>query len=151
MRETLLGAVIGLARATENNEDLITEKTDQILTDGLIASLPDSDYSDSFLEDLYNKVMTEKWRIIPSCFTCASPCGRTDNYNMQDLSFMDPSLRDMKLKLLSGIQQLAANTNRSKEATAYLYKALILFGIYWDEEGMVPILEDLEKMIQKNR
>lgn len=151
MREKLLGAVIGLARATENNEELITEKTDQILTDGLLASLPDSDYTDSALEDLYNNVMDEKWRIIPSCFTCASPCGRTDNYNMQDLSFMDDSLRDMKLKLLSGIQQLAANPKRSKEATEYLYKALILFGIFWDEEGMVPILNDLEKMLQKNR
>jgi hypothetical protein len=72
-------------------------------------------------------------------------------YNMQDLSFMDASLRDMKAKLLSGIQQLAANPNRSKEATEYLYKALILFGIFWDEEGMVPILNDLEKMTQKNR
>ena len=151
MREKLLGAVIGLARATENNEDLITEKTDMILTDALIASLPDSDYTDSALEDLYNNVMAEKWRIIPSCFTCASPCGRTDNYDMHDLSFMDSALRDMKEKLLSGIQQLAANPKRSKETTEYLYKALILFGIFWDEEGMVPILNDLEKMTQKNR
>ena len=151
MREKLLGAVIGLARATENNEDLITEKTDMILTAALIASLPDSDYTDSALEDLYNNVMAEKWRIIPSCFTCASPCGRTDNYDMHDLSFMDSALRDMKEKLLSGIQQLAANPKRSKETTEYLYKALILFGIFWDEEGMVPILNDLEKMTQKNR
>ena len=89
MREKLLGAVIGLARATENNEDLITEKTDQLLTDALVASLPDSNYTDSALEDLYYNVMSEKWRIIPSCFTCASPCGRTDNYDMHDLSFMD--------------------------------------------------------------
>lgn len=151
MKEKLLGAVIGLARATENNEDLITETTDNLLTEGLIASMPDSSYTEDNLNELYKNVMAEKQRIIPSCFTCAFPCGRTDNYNMQELWDMDKPLRELKLKLLLGIQYLAMNQERSKEATAYLYKALILFGIYWDEEGMVPILEDLEKMMQKNR
>ncbi len=151
MKEKLLGAVIGLARATENNEDLITKRTDKLLTDGLIASLPSSDCSENDLEALYEDIMAEKQRIIPSCFTCAFPCGRTDNYNMQEVWDMDESLRQLKLKLLLGIQYLAMNQDRSEEATQYLYKALILFGIYWDEDGMKPILEDLDKMIQKNR
>ncbi len=151
MKEKLLGAVIGLARATENNEDLITENTDKLLTEGLIASLPSSDYSEKDLENLYKNIMTEKQRIIPSCFTCAFPCGRTDNYNMQEVWDMDENLRSLKLKLLLGIQYLAMNQNRSKETTQYLYKALILFGIYWDEDGMVPILDELDMMMQKNR
>ncbi len=151
MKEKLLGAVIGLARATENNEDLITSNTDKLLVEGLIASLPNSDCSDADLESLYTNIMTEKQRIIPSCFTCAFPCGRTDNYNMQELWDMDENLRALKLKLLLGIQYLAMAENRSAEATQYLYKALILFGIYWDEEGMVPILDDLDNMLQKNR
>ena len=151
MKEKLLGAVIGLARATENNEDLITDNTNKLLTEGLIASLPSSDCSEGYLIKLYSDVMLEKQRIIPSCFTCAFPCGRTDNYDMQELWDMDEALRELKLKLLLGIQYLALNQNRSEEATQYLYKALILFGIYWDEDGMKPILEELDKMIQKNR
>ena len=151
MKEKLLGAVIGLARATENNEDLITNKTHKILTEGLIASLPDSKYSENDLVILYAKIMAEKERIIPSCFTCAFPCGRTDNYDMKELWNMDERLRELKLKLLLGIQYLAMNEDRTEETTLYLYKALILFGIYWDEDGMIPILDELEMMIQKNR
>lgn len=151
MKEKLLGAVIGLARATENNEDLITNKTHKILTEGLIASLPESKYSENDLVILYAKIMAEKERIIPSCFTCAFPCGRTDNYDMKELWNMEKSLREKKLKLLLGIQYLAMNEDRTEETTLYLYKALILFGIYWDEDGMIPILDELEMMIQKNR
>ncbi len=151
MKEKLLGAVIGLARATENNEDLITNKTHKILTEGLIASLPESEYSENDLVILYAKIMAEKERIIPSCFTCAFPCGRTDNYDMKELWNMDEKLRELKLKLLLGIQYLAMNENRTEETNLYLYKALILFGIYWDEDGMIPILDELETMIQKNR
>ena len=120
MKEKLLGAVIGLARATENNEDLITNKTHKILTEGLIASLPDSKYSENDLVILYAKIMAEKERIIPSCFTCAFPCGRTDNYDMKELWNMDERLRELKLKLLLGIQYLAMNEDRTEETTLYL-------------------------------
>lgn len=149
MKDKLLGAVIGLARATENNEELITEVTDSVLAEGLVATLSESTCSDSELEEIYNRVMSEKQRIIPSCFTCAFPCGRTDNYNMQELYAMDTELRSLKTQLLTGIQTLANKPNRDSETNVYLYKALILFGIYWDEDGMIPILENLNKMMKK--
>ena len=149
MKDKLLGAVIGLARATENNEELITEVTDSVLAEGLVATLSDSTCSDSELEEIYNRIMAEKQRIIPSCFTCAFPCGRTDNYNMQELYDMDTELRSLKIQLLTGIQTLANKPNRDSETNAYLYKALILFGIYWDEDGMIPILEKLNKILEK--
>lgn len=149
MTNKLLGAVIGLARATENNEELITDTTDAILAEGLVATLPESALSDDELEQIYQKVMAEKQRIIPSCFTCAFPCGRTDNYNMQELYDMDDTLRSLKTKLLSGVQTLASKSNCDKATTLYLYKALILFGIYWDEDGMLPILDELEKVMSK--
>ena len=149
MKDKLLGAVIGLARATENNEELITEVTDSVLAEGLVATLSDSTYSDSELEEIYNRIMAEKQRIIPSCFTCAFPCGRTDNYNMQELYAMDTELRSLKTQLLTGIQTLANKPNRDAETNTYLYKALILFGIYWDEDGMIPILENLNKIMEK--
>ena len=149
MKDKLLGAVIGLARATENNEELITEVTDSVLAEGLVATLSDSTCSDSELEEIYNRIMAEKQRIIPSCFTCAFPCGRTDNYNMQELYAMDTELRSLKTQLLTGIQTLANKPNRDAETNTYLYKALILFGIYWDEDGMIPILENLNKIMEK--
>lgn len=150
MKEKLLGALIGLARATEGNEELITADTDKIMLEGLTATLPDSTLSDEALEHLYDQVMLEKQRIIPSCFTCTTPCGRTDNYNMQELWDMDEDIRSLKLTLLSGVQNLALRKKLDKDTTLYIYKALILFGIYWDVEGMVPILKELEDVICRN-
>ncbi len=150
MKEKLLGALIGLARATEGNEDLITEETDRILSEGLIATLPDTIYSVDHLKELYNRVMLEKQRIIPSCFTCTTPCGRTDNYDIQELWNMEDEVRSLKLVLLSGVQYLASSKSIDHDTTLFLYKALILFGIYWDVDGLVPILKELGDMIHKN-
>ena len=42
MRDKLLGALIGLARATEGNEELLTDVTHQVVKEGLIAVIPTS-------------------------------------------------------------------------------------------------------------
>lgn len=153
MRDKLIGALIGLARATEGNEELIAENTDKILLEGLIATMPNSSYSDEMFQDVYERVMTEKRRIIPSCFECAYPCGRNNNYDMQELWDSDEDIRALKFLILSGTQTLATYINTlehaDEEATRFLYKALIMLGIYWDVDGLIPILTELGNVTLK--
>lgn len=153
MRDKLIGALIGLARATEGNEELITQTTDKILLEGLIATIATSKLNEDELSSVYERVMAEKKRIIPSCFECAYPCGRNNNYDMQELWDSDEDIRALKVLILSGTQTLATYINTlehtDEETTRFLYKALIMIGIYWDVDGLIPILVELGSIIRK--
>ncbi|MBR6684279.1 MAG: hydroxylamine reductase, partial [Firmicutes bacterium] len=76
LRAELFGALIGLSRATFGNEDLITPSTFAVVVEGLSSGELDADQ----ISDLIRRVNEEKYKLVPSCFYCSSPCGRTSNY-----------------------------------------------------------------------
>ena len=72
-RDTLLGALVGLARATTNEPN--TDDTDEVLNAGLrLAAQPDA--PEERLQRMLAIVQTEQHRVAPGCATCAMPCGR---------------------------------------------------------------------------
>ena len=74
-RDTLLGALVGLARSTVNEPK--TEDTDRILAAGLrLAADPEA--AESILLRMTDIVEAEKHRVAPNCAACAMPCGKFD-------------------------------------------------------------------------
>ena len=81
-RDTLLGALVGLARSTVNEPK--TEDTDRVLASGLrLAADPNA--AEDALRRMYHIVETEKHRVAPNCATCTMRCGNTDNYDLARL------------------------------------------------------------------
>ena len=81
-RDTLLGALVGLARSTVNEPK--TEDTDRILAAGLrLAADPEA--VESALLRMTDIVEAEKHRVAPNCAACAMPCGNTSNYDLARL------------------------------------------------------------------
>ena len=76
LQRKLVCALIGLVRAVEGNEHLLTPHTDFLLIKGLLFSKPGEVKPDA-VRYLLEEVAAEKKRIIPNCFLCAMPCGRT--------------------------------------------------------------------------
>ncbi len=77
-RDALLGALVGLARATTNEPK--TDDTDEVLNAGLrLAAQPDA--PEERLQRMLAIVQTEKHRVAPGCATCAMPCGNTNDYD----------------------------------------------------------------------
>ena len=67
-RDTLLGALVGLARATTSEPK--TDDTDVVLNAGLrLAAQPDA--PEERLQRMLAIVQTEKHRVAPGCATCA--------------------------------------------------------------------------------
>lgn len=81
-RDTLLGALVGLARSTVNEPK--TEDTDRVLASGLRLA-EDPDAAEDALRRMYHIVETEKHRVAPNCATCTMRCGNTDNYDLARL------------------------------------------------------------------
>ena len=55
LQDKLTGALIGLARATEGNEDLVNEVTDKLILEGLFSTITNVNFQFSCLTHFQNK------------------------------------------------------------------------------------------------
>ena len=154
LQDKLTGALIGLARATEGNEHMVTDSTAAVIVEGLFATLTNVNFDSTDLLELIGKVEIEKKKLVPDCFHCASPCGRTNDYDLSKLWNADEDIRSLKSLILFGIRGIAAYAYhaavlgyKDEVIHQFLYKALIAIGI--DEFGMeelLPIVMEVGKV-----
>ena len=112
IQDKLTGAIIGLARATEGNEHMVTDSTAAVIVEGLFATLTNVNFDSTDLLGLIGKVEIEKKKLVPDCFHCASPCGRTNDYDLSKLWNADEDIRSLKSLVLFGIRGIAAYADR---------------------------------------
>ena len=129
-RDTLLGALVGLARSTVNEPK--TEDTDRILAAGLrLAADPEA--AESALLRMTDIVEAEKHRVAPNCAACAMPCGNTSNYDLARLWGAPAEICALKVRLLSAVCVLAG-----QKTTAQIQKEicddLFVLAEDWDTE-----------------
>ncbi len=132
--DALTGALIGLGRATEGNEDLIDGVLDTLFAEALAAPLRAADANAAALEE---RIEAAKKALVPRCYYCASPCGRNDAYDMEQLHGAPEALREKKYALLGSMRAAADLALRSggpdRALSDFFYKALFAFGR--DENG----------------
>ena len=146
LQAELFGSLIGLSRATFGNEDLMTPSTFAVVLEGLKAASVDADASTDHLSDLIRRVNEEKYKLVPSCYYCSSPCGRTSNYNMKDLDTAAEDIRTLNLAILSGLCQLAAVTPSAPSYAAFVYRALACIGEDWTVDELSALLEEMDSL-----
>ena len=80
LQDELTGALIGLARSCGNNPK--TENTDEIIIEGLVHTITNSNTGAAALKAMIEKVREEKNTVAPDCAVCAAPCGITSEYDV---------------------------------------------------------------------
>ena len=122
-QDRLVGALIGLSRAVDNNEHLITPDTNAALLRALTAA------TSAECEAALTALQQQKRLLVPNCFDCAAPCGRTADCDFPALLDAAPDARDARLSLLDALRTLArAQSTPDPEACAFLYRALFALG-----------------------
>ena len=122
-QDRLVGALIGLTRAVDNNEHLITPDTNAALLRALTAATP------AECEAALTALQQQKRLLVPNCFDCASPCGRTADCDFPALLDAAPDARDARLSLLDALRALArAQSTPTPDACAFLYRGLFALG-----------------------
>lgn len=96
----LIGALVGLARVCDTNEP--TENTNRVMVEALMA-LKDTEEARRTAEALTLKVREEKLTISPGCRYCASPCGRTADFELAELNLYPESSVELKGTLIDVI------------------------------------------------
>lgn len=148
LQDKLTGALIGLARASEGNEELITPNTDQIIMEGLFTCVTNVNFNNESIMALLKKVEAEKQRLAPQCASCGASCGRNDNYDMNDLWNADEDIRSLKSLILFGIRGVAAYAYHASrlgytdiDVNKFFYKALFAIGMAdWGMDELLPIV-----------
>ncbi len=146
LRDTLTGALIGLARAADS-DTLATADTWRLMIESLAAAVPDGRHDEAALRALLDRVHAEKTRLMPDCAVCPSPCGRVADFNMAQLNDAPEGARGLRASLLLGLQSLALHVTalgRSNEALDRFFgRALFILGEDWDADELAPILMEL--------
>lgn len=148
LQDKLTGALIGLARATENNDHLLSDSTAAVVVEGLFATLTNVNFDNARFYHLLDVVEQEKHKLVDMCYDCASPCGRTDAYDMEKLWNAEEDIRSLKSLILFGIRGLAAYAYHAavlgyKDVSIhrFLYKALVAIGMDdWGMDELLPVV-----------
>lgn len=147
LQDKLTSVMIGLARATVGNEHLITKETDQLILEGLFTTITNVNFNNDTLQQLIEKMEDEKKRIVPGCYSCTASCGKSDDYDMNDLWNDNEDIRSLKSLILFGIRGIAAYAYHAAvlgytdpEVNKFFYKALFAIGMDWDMETLLPIV-----------
>lgn len=154
LQDRLTGALIGLARAAEGNEDRLRADTDRLVLEGLFAAMTNVNFSNDAIAALIARVEAEKKRLVPDCFSCASACGRNEDFDMNRLWNADPDIRSLKSLILFGIRGMAAYAchadvlgYRDDTINSFFYKALLVIGMEdWGMEDLLPIVMEVGEM-----
>mgnify|MGYP000779371022 CR=1 FL=1 len=144
LQDELTGALIGLARAVDSAA-AISKSTSQVIIEGLFTTVTNVSFDDAAIENMIQKVRAEKERLVPDCNKCQSPCGKSDEYDMQQLWNADEDIRSLKSLILFGIRGMAAyayhaNVLNYEDAEVNLFFCEALFKIGYEEsvETLLP-------------
>lgn len=153
LRKNLLGALIALAKTSNNNSK--TDNTDRVLIEGLVAIK-----MESFGEEMLNKKLAmarqEKYVISPNCSTCASPCGNTSEYDVELWKEEDEVCQEIKgqmIKVLLDTAQMIYQGMMLKkdmsEDMEIFYKILEIVTYQFEAEELREVLEELLETKEK--
>ena len=148
LQDRLTGSLIGLARATENNEDQITTSTNRLVLEGLFTTLTNVSFDNEAILRLIAKADEEKQRMVPECSVCGEGCGRNNDYDMEKLWTAQEDIRSLKSLILFGIRGVSAYAYHAAvlgyeddAVYRFLYKALFAIGMDdWGMEELLPIV-----------
>lgn len=152
----IVSALIGLVGACNNNPK--TENTDQVIIKALAFTLTQSEADDGTLQALIEEIYAEKYTIAPGCAACRTPCGNTSDYDMNRIYNAEADIRDLKLKIITALKELAADLYKtqkavlvSEESMEIFYKALAYISFDMGKEGLLTLLKEVQDTVEKIR
>lgn len=135
LQDKLIGALIGLARATESDEKLRSPESDKLVQEALFATLTNVDFNSEEIIVLTDKAHKMKETMVPNCSSCEDPCGHNDDYDLNEVWNGNEDIRSLKSLILFGIKGVAAYAYHAQvlnysddTVNRFFYKALCAIG-----------------------
>jgi hydroxylamine reductase len=139
--DTLIGSLIGLARSIIGNEDLVTSSTKDLLFTGIFTLSNNNE-----IINLLTSIENEKKRLTPNCYNCLASCGKTNNFDLQELNLLPKDIKELKLKILEKLESLSPNIYKNNNIDFnILTETLFIIGL--DNADVNLLNQTLNKLI----
>ncbi len=150
LRDQLLGALIGLARATD--VDAKPDRTTGILVaDGLALYVSEAPERQKYSE-MIQRIHAEKFRLMPDCAVCDAPCGRVADYDWTQVKGQSGELSALKYLLHMGLEHIVAEGKEEEWDESHIeffLNVLFALGEEWDSQYFLPIMTATGKYIME--
>lgn len=152
LQDRLTGRLIGLARAVTGSKP--TQSTHQAVIQGLFTTLTNVSFSEEAVLEQIQAVEDEKHKLVPDCSTCAAPCARNEDYDM-NLLWQEPDedVKSLKSLLLFGLRGMAAYAYHAmalgysdQEVNDFFYRGLFYVGWEASVEDLLPMVLECGKV-----
>lgn len=154
--DKIISALIGLIGACNNNPK--TENTDRVIIKALAFPPALMEAGTENIQALIEEIYTEKYIVAPGCATCQTPCGNTSDYDMNRIYDAEADIRDLKLKILSALKELAAelyslqkSDKMPMESMEFFYKALSYVSFDMERDGLLTFWNEVQGTTEKIR
>lgn len=163
LQDQLTGALIGLARACDNNPK--TKDSDRLILGGLFTTVTNVNFNEENLHTWIERVNEEKMRVVcgragrevgSERADCAGRENERENigcYDMDRLWSADEDIRSLKSLILFGIRGMAAYAYHamvlgyvSEEVNDFFYKALSSLAEDWGADRLLPLALETGKV-----
>ena len=149
LQDELTGALVGLSRAADNAPD-VNEGTRNLMIEGLFTTITNVNFNEKTLRELIDRVHAEKARLVPDCACCVNACGRTNDYDMENVWNAQEDIRSLKSLILFGVRGMAAYAHHAMvlgytddEVNRFFAKALFAIGEDWGMDELLPIVMEV--------
>lgn len=155
LRDQLLGALIGLARASESKE--LTESAGIAMADGLCLAYSEhiinaETETESAILTMIDRLHAEKDMMAPDCAACQYPCGRTFDYDMEETYGASEPLRDAKLHLMQLLGKIASSPSAKfdQKNRQFLSDALFQVSCTYTPEQLSEPIKTAEEILHSH-
>ena len=154
LQDELTGALIGLARACENNP--YDASVTDIIAEGLFATITNVNLNDEIIREMTEKVRKKKYEVVPNCRVCTAKCGNTDDYDVTRIRNEADDIRSLKSLILCCIKGMAADLYHAnllgyRDNTVYDFyiKALCILSYDLNKEELLKVVTEAEEVKHK--
>lgn len=163
MEDKLLGALIGLAKSTANTAPV--ESTLETLVDGLallymekenLCAEDDANNSalNCELARMTDRVHEEKFKLVPDCALCKSPCGNTSDYDASLFRKSQAPNQKLNLEIIAGLEKIAYSIRQKKaelsladDISGLFFRALAVTSFDWAEADLLELKAEVDKYL----
>ena len=146
LSDAVLAAAVGVVRAGETAEELLTPETGELLRHALLLTDPSAKPDSDTLRGLLEELRREKARLAPDCAVCSSPCGRTADADIDALAAAPEETRPVRRAILSLARELARNGDTAKNT---LPLALFFWGgDAWTRQELEDVAVTLQNSLK---
>lgn len=145
LQDELTGALIGLARAASGAQP--SGSADRAMIKGLFTTVTNVNFDEETIRKQIETVREEKRKLLPSCTSCAMPCGKSDDYPMDRLWNEEDDIRSLKSLILFGLRGMAAYASHAmtlgytdREVNSFFYEGMFSIGEDLTAEQLLPVV-----------